>query len=68
LVLWPAPFSAFFKAWKTSTPMRSAAEKLAAPTGMIMNSWTSIGLSRATPPLITFIIGTGSVTAETPPR
>ena len=44
-------------------PRRSAAprQKLSAPTGMIMNSWKSIGLSACTPPLMMFIIGTGSV-------
>jgi hypothetical protein len=32
-----------------------------------MNSCRSIGLSACAPPLITFIIGTGSVRAPTPP-
>src|ERR1700760_4926826 len=44
LVLWPASCSAFLRVWNTSTPMRSASRKLGAPTGMIMNSWKSIGL------------------------
>ena len=47
------------RTWYVSTPHRSASEKLAAPTGMIMNSWKSIELSACTPPLTTFIIGTG---------
>ena len=38
-----------------------------APTGITMNSWMSIGLSACAPPLMMFIIGTGSVRAETPP-
>lgn len=40
-----ASFSAFFRAWKISAPMRRASEKLSAPVGRIMNSWMSIGLS-----------------------
>jgi hypothetical protein len=52
--------------WKISEPQRSAS-KLAAPTGMIANSWKSIGLSACTPPLMMFIIGTGKVRAEVPP-
>ena len=50
-------------------PSRSAAlrEKLGAPAGMIMNSWKSIGLSACTPPLMMFIIGTGSTRAAAPP-
>ena len=34
------------------------------PTGMTMNSCTSIGLSACAPPLMTFIIGTGSTQAH----
>ena len=67
LVLCPAFDSAFFSAWKTSEPTRTASAKLSAPTGMTMNSWMSIGLSACAPPLMMFIIGTGSVRAETPP-
>ena len=48
-------------------PQRSASRKLAAPTGMIMNSWKSTVLSAWTPPLSTFIIGTGSTWAFGPP-
>ena len=40
--------------------MRRASRKVGAPTGMIMNSWKSMGLSACTPPLTMFIIGTGS--------
>ncbi len=47
--------------------MRSPSEKLSAPTGMIMNSWKSIGLSACTPPLMMFIIGTGNSRADVPP-
>ena len=67
LVLWPASFSAFFSVWKISEPMRTASASVSAPTGMIMNSWKSIGLSACTPPLMMFIIGTGSSRAFVPP-
>ena len=67
LVLWPASCSAFFSAWNTSAPIRTASAMVAAPTGWIMNSWMSIGLSACSPPLTMFIIGTGSVRANTPP-
>ncbi len=40
---------------------------LVAPTGMIMNSWKSIGLSAWAPPLMMFIIGTGRTLALAPP-
>ena len=48
-------------------PQRSASAKLGAPTGMIMNSCRSIVLSAWTPPLTTFIIGTGRTWALGPP-
>ena len=67
LVLWPAFFSSAFSVWKISAPQRSASAKLAAPTGITMISWKSIGLSAWTPPLTMFIIGTGRVRAEVPP-
>ena len=67
LVLWPASWSWLFRAWKTSEPMRSASAKRSASTGMIMNSWMSIGLSACAPPLMMFIIGTGSTEAWLPP-
>ena len=66
-VLWPALARPFFSAWKTSAPMRTASERVSAPTGMTMNSWMSIGLSACAPPLMMFIIGTGRMRAETPP-
>ena len=67
LVLWPASFSPFFSAWNTSAPIRTASAMLDAPTGMIMNSWMSMGLSACAPPLTMFIIGTGRSRAWTPP-
>ena len=67
LVLWPAAFSAPFRAWKISAPMRSASAKVSAPAGTIMNSWMSMGLSAWTPPLMMFISGVGSTRADTPP-
>ena len=56
-----------FSTWYVSVPQRSASAKLGAPTGMIMNSCMSIELSACTPPLITFIIGTGRTCAFGPP-
>ncbi len=47
--------------------MRTASAMVAAPTGWIMNSWMSIGLSACWPPLMMFIIGTGSTRAKAPP-
>ena len=44
------------------------AEKDIRAAGTTMNSWRSIELSACAPPLITFIIGTGSVVASSPPR
>ena len=67
LVLWPAAFSSAFSVWNTSAPMRTASRREDAPTGMIMNSCTSIGLSACSPPLMMFIIGTGSILALMPP-
>ena len=48
--------------------MRRPSEKDGAPTGTIMNSWKSTLLSACAPPLSTFIIGTGSTCAASPPR
>ena len=48
-------------------PHRIASDQLGAPIGITMNSWRSIELSACTPPLTTFIIGTGSTCALTPP-
>ena len=60
-------WQSFFRAWYVSAPQRSASVKLAAPTGMIMNSWKSTLLSAWAPPLRTFIIGTGRTWALAPP-
>ena len=57
----------FFSVWKISDPQRTASNKVSAPTGTIMNSWKSIGLSACSPPLMMFIIGTGNTCAATPP-
>ena len=56
------------RAWNTSEPALSASAKRSGPTGMIMNSWMSIGLSAWAPPLTMFINGTGRVWALVPPR
>ena len=48
--------------------MRSASLKRVAPTGTTMNSWKSTELSACAPPLSTFIIGTGRIRADSPPR
>jgi len=64
----PFAFSTFFRLWNVSTPIRSASEKLFAPTGITMNSWMSMLLSAWEPPFRMFIIGTGRVHAPTPPR
>ena len=47
--------------------MRIASEKVSAPAGTTMNSCTSSRLSACAPPLITFMSGTGSVRASSPP-
>jgi hypothetical protein len=64
----PASWSVFLSAWNVSAPIRRASEKEGAPTGTIMNSWKSTLLSACAPPLRTFIIGTGSTWAASPPR
>ena len=61
--MWPASFRAFLRLWKISAPMRRLSENVSAPTGMTMNSWTSIALSACAPPLMTFIMGRGSTQA-----
>ena len=66
-MLCPAAFSADFRLWKISAPMRRPSAKLSAPAGTIMNSWMSMGLSAWAPPLMMFIMGVGSTRAETPP-
>ncbi len=55
-------------AWKTSAPVRRASANVGAPAGTTMNSWKSTLLSAWAPPLSTFIIGTGSTRASSPPR
>ena len=57
----------FFKLWKISDPICIAWEKVDAFTGITINSWKAIGASEWEPPFIIFIIGTGSVFADTPP-
>ena len=64
----PRLFSVFLSAWKTSAPIRSPRANESAPTGTTMNSWKSTELSACAPPLSTFIIGTGSTRAASPPR
>ncbi len=64
----PRSCSSPFSAWKTSAPMRRPSANDVAPAGTTMNSCRSIELSACAPPLMTFIIGTGSVRAATPPR
>ena len=67
LVEWPASLRPLRRVWNTSEPTRMASAQVGAPTGMIMNSWMSIGLSACAPPLMMFIIGTGSTWALAPP-
>ena len=64
----PRSWSVRLSAWKTSTPMRRPSEYVGAPTGTTMNSWKSTLLSACAPPFSTFIIGTGSTCAASPPR
>ena len=59
----PGVVQALLQGWKISEPMRMPSATVPAPTGMIMNSWMSIGLSACLPPLTMFIIGTGRVRA-----
>ena len=67
-VLRPRSCNSFLSAWKTSSPARSASEYAVKPTGTTMNSWKSTLLSAWAPPFSTFIIGTGSTCACSPPR
>ena len=64
----PLLFNSAASAWNTSAHQRSASLKLAAPTGIIMNSCTSTVLAACAPPFKIFIIGTGSLLPEIPPR
>ncbi|MNN48535.1 hypothetical protein D3C81_1630170 [compost metagenome] len=59
-VLRPWPFSTDLSAWKISVPARSDSLNELKPTGSTMNSWKSTLLSACAPPLMMFIIGTGS--------
>jgi hypothetical protein len=67
-VLMPLSWMIFLSAWNTSAPQRTASRKLGAPTGMIMNSCRSRLLLACAPPLMTFIIGTGSCMPPMPPK
>ena len=64
----PRSCSSAFSAWN-DLGARSAALRRTSrrPTGTSMNSCRSSELSACAPPLITFIIGTGSVRAPLPP-
>ena len=52
---------------RSRSPCAWRRANVGAPTGMIMNSWMSMGLSAWAPPLTMFIIGTGSTWAWAPP-
>jgi hypothetical protein len=64
----PRSWSVFLRLWKISAPIRRQSENDDAPAGTTMNSWKSTLLSAWAPPLSTFIIGTGSTCAASPPR
>ena len=64
----PRSCSVPLSAWNTSAPIRRPSENVGAPAGTTMNSWKSTLLSAWAPPLRTFIIGTGSTWAASPPR
>ena len=64
----PRPCRISLSRWNTSEPHRRPSPNDEAPTGTIMNSWKSTLLSAWAPPLSTFIIGTGSRWAVSPPR
>ena len=64
----PRSCSSSFSRWKVSAPMRSASEKDSAPAGTTMNSWRSSEFCAWAPPLTTFMSGTGSTRAPSPPR
>ena len=67
-VLMPWSCRIVLSAWKVSAPQRTASRKLGAPTGMIISSCRSSELLAWAPPLITFIIGTGSCMPPEPPK
>ncbi len=60
----PLALSTDLRLWKISVPQRSASAKLSQPTGSTMNSCMSTLLSAWAPPLMMFIIGTGSDTSR----
>ena len=64
----PLSFSSACSAWNTSVHQRSPSRKVGAPAGMIMNSCTSTVLAAWAPPFRMFIIGTGSLLPDTPPK
>ena len=63
----PSALRPFLRVWKISEPICTAWAMDSAPTGRIMNSCMSIGLSAWAPPLMMFIIGTGRRRAFGPP-
>ena len=64
----PCSVNTFFRAWNTSTPMRSPSGNVSAPTGTTMNSWASTLFDAWAPPFRMFIWGTGRTWAMGPPR
>ena len=64
----PLDFSSACRAWNTSVHQRRPSLKLGAPAGMIMNSCTSTVLAACAPPFRMFIMGTGSLLPDTPPK
>ena len=64
----PFAFRIFARLWNTSAHQRSASLKVGAPTGIIMNSCVSTVLVACAPPFKIFIIGTGSLLPDTPPK
>ena len=64
----PRALSSPRRAWKVSTPIRSASANDGALWGAILNSWKSTVLSAWRPPLMTFRHGTGRTAASAPPK
>ena len=64
----PRSLSNAASTWNTSVHQRSPSQKLSAPTGIIMNSCTSMVFAACAPPFKMFIIGTGRRFPDTPPR
>ena len=67
-VEYPRFLSTVLRWWNVSTPILNPSENVSAPTGITMNSCRSTELSAWRPPLMMFIIGTGSRRAFAPPR